>query len=133
MSRQTLQTGYIMSYRTVAIFLSSSCAHERGMFRLETQAQMGEQRAKDQSQFGLTGEFYLLPKLSFCIWKTLRDTDSDGKNLLENRRQLSGYSANVVEVANWKMNAKKNNAARSYATNLLFNKYSVVWCTVSYF
>lgn len=56
----------------------------------------------------------------------LRETDSDGQNLLENRRQLSGYSANVMEVANWKMNAKKNNAARLCATNLLVNKYSVV-------
>ena len=67
-----LQTGYIMCCRNVAIFLFPSCAHERGMFRLETQAQMGEQRAKDQSQFGLRGEFNLPPKLSFCICKTER-------------------------------------------------------------
>lgn len=44
----------------------------------------------------------------------------------ENRRQLTGYSASVMEDANWKMNAKKNNTAELCATRLLFNKYSVV-------
>lgn len=29
------------------------------------------------------------------------------KNILENRKQLTGYSANVIEVAEWKMNECK--------------------------
>lgn len=68
----------------------------------------------------------IYPINSAFVSVRLRDTDSDGKNLLENRKQLGGYSANVMEVATWKMNVKKNNAARLCATNLLFNKYSVV-------
>ena len=48
------------------------------------------------------------------------------KKKKENRRQLTGYSASVMEDANWKMNAKKNNTAELCATRLLFNKYSVV-------
>lgn len=38
-----------------------------------------------------------------------------------------------MEVANWKMNeCRKINTAGLCATSLLFNKYSVVWCAVSY-
>lgn len=39
---------------------------------------------------------------------------NDGKNLVENRKQLSGYPANVMEIAEWKMNEYK--------------KYSLIVC-----
>lgn len=54
---------------------------------------------------GLTGwfEFQQLSKFSFYTYKTPSNADSDGKNLLENRKQLTGYSASMMEVAKWKM------------------------------
>lgn len=45
--------------------------------------------------------------LNFYTCKTLSDADSDGENLLENRKQLTGYSVSMMEVAKWRMNAKK--------------------------
>lgn len=50
---------------------------------------------------------------------------SDGQNLLENRKQLTGYSANVMEVVEWKMNQYKKYIDGLYATTL-FNKHFVV-------